>query len=117
MGWGPRCILRCAEEASMTMTHPSIARLGHVGIHGFDIEKERAFYQNVLGLQVTDEDPTMGMVFMSARPEEEHHEFLICGGRNVEDKDALLLQQVSFRCNDLQDVIGYYKSVTKNNVP
>ena len=54
------------------MAQPSIARLGHVGIHAFDIEKERAFYQDMLGLQVTDEEPKMGMVFMSSRPEEEH---------------------------------------------
>jgi catechol-2,3-dioxygenase len=98
------------------MAQPSIARLGHVGIHAFDIDKERAFYQDVLGLHVTDEDPKMGMVFMSARPEEEHHELLICGGRNVEDKDALLLQQVSFRCNSLDDVIGYYKRFKEHNV-
>lgn len=98
------------------MAQPSIARLGHVGIHAFDIAKERAFYENVLGLQVTDEDPNMGMVFMSSRPAEEHHEFLICGGRNVDDKDALLLQQVSFRCNSLDDVIGYYKRFKEHNV-
>ena len=98
------------------MAQPSIARLGHVGIHAFDIQKEREFYENVLGLQVTDEEPSMGMVFMSSRPEEEHHEFLICGGRNVEDKDALLLQQVSFRCNSLEDVIGYYKRFKQHNV-
>jgi hypothetical protein len=58
----------------------------------------------------------MGMVFMSSRPEEEHHEFLICGGRNVRDKAALLLQQVSFRWNSLDDVIGYYKRFKDHNV-
>jgi catechol 2,3-dioxygenase-like lactoylglutathione lyase family enzyme len=103
-------------DVLLGMTQPSIARPGHVGIHAFDIEKERAFYEDVLGLQVTDEDPKMGMVFMSSRPEEEHHEFLICGGRNVKDKDALLLQQVSFRCNSLEDVIGYYKRFKEHNV-
>jgi len=98
------------------MTGPSIARLGHVGIHAFDIDKERAFYEDVLGLQVTDQNSEMGMVFMSSRPDEEHHEFLICGGRNVADKDALLLQQVSFRCNSLDDIIGYYQRFKENNV-
>jgi len=38
------------------------------------------------------------MVFLRARPEEEHHEFLLCKGRNAE-QDTLLLQQVSFRCD------------------
>ena len=54
--------------------------------------------------------------FFRSAAEEEHHEFLICGGRNVEDKDALLLQQVSFRCNSLEDVIGYYRRFKQHNV-
>ena len=61
------------------MTTPSIAKLGHVGLHVHDLEKEKAFYRDIVGLTVTDEDPGMGMVFMSARPEEEHHELLLCG--------------------------------------
>jgi len=98
------------------MAGPSIARLGHVGIHCTDLQAQKRFYKDVLGLQVTDEDPNLGMVFMSARPEEEHHEFLLCGGRNVSDRDALLLQQVSFRCNDLEDVIGFYNRLKENGV-
>ncbi len=98
------------------MNAPSIARLGHVGIHVNDLEKQKAFYRDVLGLQVTDENAEIGMVFMSARPEEEHHEFLLCKGRNVDDEDAFLLQQVSFRCNTLEDVIGYYQRFKQHQV-
>jgi catechol-2,3-dioxygenase len=89
------------------MTAPSIARLGHVGIHCKDLQKQKAFYRDVIGLQITHEDPQIGMVFFSARPEEEDHELLLCGGREVDD--VLLLQQVSWRCNSLDDVIGYYQ--------
>ena len=96
------------------MAAPSIARLGHVGIHCRDLEKQKKFYRDVLGLQVTDEDLEMGLVFMSARPEEEHHEFLLCAGRNVDDVN--LLQQVSWRCNGLEDVIGYYERFKENRI-
>ena len=89
------------------MAAPSIARLGHVGIHCKDLEKQKSFYRDVIGLQVTNEDPAMGMVFLSARPEEEDHELLLVGGREVDD--VLLLQQMSWRCNSLEDVIGYYE--------
>ena len=65
---------------------------------------------------MTDEDPKLGMVFLSARPEDEHHELLLCGGRNV-DKGAMVLQQVSFRCDHLQDVIDYYRVLRENDVP
>lgn len=94
---------------------PAIASLSHVGLHVKDLESQKRFYQDILGLQVTDEDPQAGMVFMSARPEEEHHELLLTGGRNVGD-DARLLQQVSFRCNSLDDVIGYYQRFKERGV-
>src|SRR5712692_112974 len=97
------------------MAAPSIARLGHVGIHVRDLEKQKAFYRDVLRLKVTDEDLKMGMVFMSARPEEEHHEFLLCGGRNV-GADARMPQQVSFRCNSLDDLIGYHQRFRERGV-
>jgi catechol 2,3-dioxygenase-like lactoylglutathione lyase family enzyme len=89
------------------MSAPAIARLGHVGIHCKDLERQKAFYRDVMGLQVTNEDAQMGMVFLSARPKEEDHELLLCAGREVDD--VLLLQQMSWRCNDLADVIGFYE--------
>src|SRR5713226_4296183 len=92
---------RSASNEEFTMAAPSIARLGHVGIHCKDLAKQKAFYGDVLGLQVTNEDPRMGMVFLSARPEEE---------------DVLLLQQMSWRCNGLTDVIGFYERLKKHGV-
>ncbi|HXW85240.1 MAG TPA: VOC family protein [Candidatus Binataceae bacterium] len=97
------------------MTTPSIARLGHVGIHVNDLEREKAFYRDIVGLQISDEDARAGMVFMSSRPDEEHHEFLLCRGRNV-GADSRLLQQVSFRCNSLDDLIGYHRRLSENAV-
>jgi len=94
---------------------PAIARLGHVGIHVNDLERSTRFYRDVLGLQVTDQDPEMGMVFMSAQPDEEHHELLLCGGRTAAP-DAMLVQQISFRCNSLEDVIGYHRRLRENQV-
>ncbi len=98
------------------MTGPSIARLGHVGLHVEDLEKEKAFYRDILGLVVSDEDAEMGMVFMSSRPDDEHHELLLCRGRNV-GSEARVVQQVSFRCNTLEDVIGFYRRFRERGVP
>ena len=97
------------------MATPSVARLGHVGLHVEDLEKEKAFYRDIIGLTVTDEDPELGMVFMSARPEEEHHELMLCGGRNV-GAEARVVQQVSFRCDSLEDVLGFYRRFKEHGV-
>ena len=97
------------------MAMPSVARLGHVGLHVQDLEKEKAFYRDIIGLTITDEDPELGMVFMSARPEEEHHELMLCAGRNV-GAEARVVQQVSFRCNSLEDVLGFYRRFKEHGV-
>jgi catechol-2,3-dioxygenase len=96
------------------MPTPSIARLGHVGIHCKDLEKQKAFYTDVLGLQVTNYEPRLGMVFLSARPAEEDHELLLCAGRDVDD--VLLLQQLSWRCNALSDVIAFHERLQQHDV-
>lgn len=95
---------------------PSIARLGHVGLHVSDLPRAVRFYRDVLGLTVTDQDAARGMVFMSARPAEEHHELLLCEGRNV-PREAMVVQQISFRCDTLEDVKGYYRRLRENKVP
>jgi hypothetical protein len=52
---------------------------------------------------------------MSSRPEEEHHELLLCRGRNV-DQGAKVVQQISFRCTSLDDVIGFYRRFKRHNL-
>ena len=94
---------------------PAIARLGHVGLHVTDLERAVEFYRDMLGLQVTDRDDRAGMVFMSARPEEEHHELLLCRGRTAA-RDTMVVQQISFRCNSLQDVQDFYHRFRERGV-
>jgi catechol-2,3-dioxygenase len=93
-----------------------IAKLGHVGIHCNDLETSKAFYRDVLGLTVTDEDARAGMVFLSAQPEHEHHELVLMRGRDV-PPGAMMLQQISFRCNTLADVLEYYARFKAHRVP
>jgi catechol-2,3-dioxygenase len=93
-----------------------IAELGHVGLFVNDLERSRKFYTGMLGLHVTDEDPKMGMVFLSSRPDDEHHELLIVAGRDV-PPGLKWVQQVSFRCPTLEDVLEYYKRFVAEGVP
>jgi catechol 2,3-dioxygenase-like lactoylglutathione lyase family enzyme len=82
-----------------------VNRLGHVGIFVRDLEKSKHFYAELLGLEITDENANS--VFLSARPEVEHHELLLVKGR-AEDVSAPVVQQISFRCDTLEEVIEYY---------
>ena len=54
-----------------------VTNLGHVGIVCEDLLKMRDFYTRVIGLTVTDEDPDRGSCFLSADPQNEHHELAL----------------------------------------
>jgi catechol-2,3-dioxygenase len=94
---------------------PSIARLGHVGLHCDDLVRQMTFYRDVLGLQVTDQDIDVGLIFLSSRPDEEHHELVLAAGRSGA-ADARILQQISFRCDSLEDVREYYRRFKEHGV-
>jgi catechol 2,3-dioxygenase-like lactoylglutathione lyase family enzyme len=96
-------------------TTPRIARLGHVGLHCSDLAAQEAFYTQVLGLNITDRDDNLGLVFLSAQPDEEHHELLLTRGRDV-PPGAKLIQQISFRCGSLEDVVGFYQRLRDRGV-
>lgn len=86
---------------------PRIERLGHVGLYCFSTATQADFYSHVLGLTITDRDDGRGLVFLSARPEEEDHELLLAAGRNT-DRGAQAIQQISFRCASLADVREFH---------
>ncbi|MEK8172371.1 VOC family protein [Streptomyces sp. M19] len=44
------------------------------------MSRQLAFYTEVLGLTVTDHDERLGIWFLSARPDTEHHELLLAEG-------------------------------------
>jgi catechol-2,3-dioxygenase len=92
-----------------------VVELGHVGIRCFDVEKQLGFYTHVLGLTITDHDAALGNYFLSARPDEEHHEFLLAKGRDV-PADGRLIQQISFRCSTFDDLVGLYRQLKEYGV-
>ena len=86
-----------------------VAELGHVGVWVDDLDLMRTFYTEMMGLTVTDEDLDKGMVFLSARPETEHHELVLARGRQTAD-DVKLIQQVSFRIDSLESLLDFHRS-------
>lgn len=95
---------------------PTIERLAHVGVFVRDVEPMVHFYRDVLGLQLTDVDEKAGLYFLSSRPEEEHHELLLCVGR-TSGADERWLQQISFKCPTLDDVIEFYRRLVETGTP
>jgi catechol-2,3-dioxygenase len=88
-----------------------IRKLGHVGIYAKDLPTMRAFYRDVVGLQIADETPSA--VFMSGDPDREHHEFALFQGSPEQGANV---QQISFSCESLDDIISYYHTLKEHNV-
>lgn len=90
----------------------AIQKLGHVGIWAKDLPRMRDFYRDVVGLTIADE--TASAVFMSSDPDREHHEFVLFQS-NAENTHTSV-QQISFSCESLEDVVAYYHRFKDNNV-
>jgi catechol-2,3-dioxygenase len=93
---------------------PKVTSLGHVGLYVREIERSKAFYRDVLGLTVSDQSPTTGSVFMTAKDRrDEHHELLLVPGR----EDGKIVQQISFRCASLADLKDFHRVLLERQVP
>jgi catechol-2,3-dioxygenase len=86
---------------------PGIDGLGHVGIHTENLERMRDFYTRVMGLQIADENLDRGIVFLSANPGYEHHEFVLARGRDV-PQGAKVVQQISFKVQSPEDLKDFH---------
>ena len=65
-----------------------IKNLGHVGIVCDDLMKVRDFYTRVMGLTVTDENLERGICFLSADPDNEHHELALGQARGADHPEG-----------------------------
>ena len=93
-----------------------ITGLGHTGLWVNDLEAMRDFYERVLGLEVTDEDADLGIVFFSAKPELEHHEFVLQQGRTA-PAGAKLPHQISWRVDSLETIVMFHHRFREEGIP
>lgn len=93
-----------------------IQELGHSGLWVTDLEVMEDFYTRVVGLQVTDRDDGLGIVFMSSRPDVEHHEFVLQRGRTAPPA-AMLPHQFSWRVDSLDTLIDYHRRFRSEQIP
>jgi catechol-2,3-dioxygenase len=85
-----------------------ITGLGHTGFWVNDLDAMRDFYTRILGLTVTDENEDHGIVFLSAQPQREHHEFVLQRGRTA-PAGTRLTHQVSWRVDSLATLLEFHR--------
>ena len=94
----------------------AIVELGHSGLWVEDLALMEDFYTRVLGLEITDREDDLGIVFLSSRPEVEHHEFVLQRGRTAAP-GAMLPHQFSWRVDDLDTLLTYHRRFKEEGVP
>lgn len=85
-----------------------IVELGHTGVWVDDYDLMKDFYSRMMGLTITDEDAEKRMCFLSARPDTEHHEFVIAQGRTA-PRDLKLIQQISWRVDSVETLLDFHR--------
>ena len=95
------------EKSSQMTGGPRVQRLGHVGLYVRDLRMMRDWYRDTLWLTVTDGDEEHGIVFLSARPSEEHHELALQIGRSTDDS-VPMVQQVSWLVDSVEEVQAFH---------
>jgi catechol-2,3-dioxygenase len=92
---------------------PKVTGLGHVGIYVRDPQLMIEFYSGFLGMSVTDRGPDDGIVFLSANPVIEHHEFaMVQSADHTSDP-----QQISFTVASLADLRTFYAEILDRGYP
>ena len=94
----------------------AILGLGHTGLWVTDLPAMRDFYERVIGLTVTDEDEEQGIVFFSAQPDVEHHEFVLQRGRTA-PPGSMLPHQISWRVDSVETLQAYHERFREEGVP
>jgi catechol-2,3-dioxygenase len=92
---------------------PSVTGLGHVGLYVQDPAAMVDFYANFLGMQVTDRGDGDRIVFLSARPEVEHHELALVKAPDRKSDP----QQVSFTAASLTDLKAFWEGIKQRGYP
>jgi catechol 2,3-dioxygenase-like lactoylglutathione lyase family enzyme len=92
---------------------PRVTGLGHVGLFVQDPAKMVAFYHDFLGMEITDRGEGDWIVFLSARPSEEHHELALMKAADRKSE----VQQVSFTVNSLADLRAFYRQIKEQGYP
>lgn len=93
----------------------AIVELGHIGFHVNDLPGMVDFYTRIMGLQITDRADELGIVFLSSRPEVEHHELLLARGRDT-PREITFINQISWRTETLEGLQGLHRALVSDGV-
>ena len=94
-------------------------RIGHVVIKVRDLERSRAFYTEVLGMDVMNDTPEAGLLFL-ANHRRDHHELALLQvgpDANAPGAGDLGLAHIAFRLETQDELEAAYRELKEREVP
>ena len=97
-----------------------LKRIGHVALRASDEDRSRAFYRDVLGFQISEQDPEHGGTFMTLG--ENFHTIDVFQAQDVEKAQKPVMGQVglfhiAFEVARYGDLKGAYETLIHHDVP
>lgn len=100
------------------MTDMNKPAFSHIGLYVVNLPRMATFYQRLMGLTITDtgqlDTPNgpVDLVFLSSDPTE-HHQLVLASGR-PEQIGFNVINQISFRVNNLSDLRALHQSMQEH---
>lgn len=94
-------------------------RIGHVVIKVSDLNRSRAFYTEVLGMEVMNDTPEAGLLFL-ANHRRDHHELALLEvgtGAKQPEPGTLGLVHIAFRLETQEKLEAAYRELKARGVP
>ncbi len=94
-------------------------RIAHVVLKVRDLERSKKFYTEVLGMDVMNESPQLGIVFLANNRRDHHELALLQIGPQAEAPRAneIGLLHVAFRLRNEEELRAAYKELKEKGVP
>ncbi len=94
-------------------------RIAHAVIKVRDLEKSRKFYTEILGMDVMNHSPEIGILFLSNNRRDHHELALLQIGPQAQTAPAnsIGLLHIAFRLRNEAELRAAYKELKENQVP
>ena len=96
-----------------------LKKIGHLAVRVTDPERSKAFYTNILGFRVAEQDPVHGGIFMTLGDDFHNLDLTPVASTadaKLPDRNSLGVAHVAFQVASYQDLRDAYETLLKNGV-
>jgi len=94
-----------------------VKKLGHIALRVADEQRSKAFYRDVLGFRISEEDPEHGGVFMTLGDDFHTVDLFAHPDPNAARQTGLGLAHMAFQVGSYRELKDVYRSLVDHQIP